>query len=166
MTERHKERLKTALVTGGGKRLGAAIVRELAAAGLAVAVHANRSRAPADALVEELRAEGHVAVRVDGDLRDADCPALLFDEAEAALGPIEMLVNNAAIFRFDRLATLTLENLDAHLDVDLVAPLILCRELATRLPPDDGRIHITRSVLMGDGLYGEMRAGPEVEEEE
>ena len=38
--------------------------------------------------------------------------------------------------------------------------------LATRLPPDDGRIHITRSVLMGDGLYGEMRSGPEVEEEE
>ena len=47
--------------------------------------------------------------------------------------------------------------------VEIVTQLTV---LATRLPPDDGRIHITRSVLMGDGLYGEMRAGPEVEEEE
>ena len=92
----------TALVTGGAKRIGAAIVRDLAAHGFAVAIHANRSAGEANALAAEIEAGGGRAAVVRGDLADADAVARIVPEAVAAIGPLTLLVNNASVFLKDR----------------------------------------------------------------
>ena len=88
---------RTALVTGGAKRIGAALGRALCADGWHVAIHCNRSRADADALAAEL-GRAHVVV---GDLADPDVPRRLIEDADAPERPLGLLVNNASLFDAD-----------------------------------------------------------------
>lgn len=126
---------KTALVTGGARRLGAAIARGLADAGVHVAVHYRRSVDEAVALVEALRGRGVRAAAVAGALDDPrDAPALL-EAATAALGPIDLLVNSASVFPEDSLATLTPESVHHNVDVNALGPLALSRALAAQGRP-------------------------------
>jgi citronellol/citronellal dehydrogenase len=87
---------RIALVTGGARRVGAAIVRELHAAGLAVVIHCNRSRGDAERLAAELRAAraGSAAV-IAADLLDAEAADAVVGAALEALGALDVLVNNA-----------------------------------------------------------------------
>src|SRR5262245_33977364 len=89
---------RAALVTGGAKRVGLAITRALAQAGYAVAVHANTSRAEADAVCADIRSEGGHAQAVQADLSDHAQVLKLIPAATAALGPLTLLVNNASMF--------------------------------------------------------------------
>lgn len=87
---------RTALVTGGGRRIGAAIVRALAEAGATVWVHCNRSRPDAKALLATLgpRAGGVLSA----DLASPDARAAFYDEARRRSGGIDIWINNAAVF--------------------------------------------------------------------
>lgn len=124
-----------ALVTGGAQRLGAAMVRELARRGLAVAIHCHESRAEADALVDDLRAEGVETAVVVADLLDRDATAALVPAAAAALGrPLSVLVNNASIFEFDTFETATWESWDRHIGSNLRAPFELIQAFARQAP--------------------------------
>jgi NAD(P)-dependent dehydrogenase (short-subunit alcohol dehydrogenase family) len=89
---------RTALVTGGAKRIGRAIVEDLAAHGFAVAIHCNRAREEADSLAGKIRSAGACAAVVQADLTDRSQTQALIAEAAQALGPIGLLVNNASIF--------------------------------------------------------------------
>ncbi len=89
---------KVALVTGAGKRIGRAIAIALARAGADVVVHANRSRGGAEEVARRVRALGRRAAVVTADLADRKACAGLVAEAVAALGRVDVLVNNAAIF--------------------------------------------------------------------
>lgn len=114
------------LVTGGGKRLGAAIAREVARAGHEVVIHYGRSQGEAEALAAEL---GGRAVR--GDLSDlADVPGLFARACEG--GPVDGLVNSASQFEYDRP-----EAIDAALAarlyaVNCTAPAMLAAALAAQ----------------------------------
>jgi NAD(P)-dependent dehydrogenase (short-subunit alcohol dehydrogenase family) len=127
-----------ALVTGGARRIGRALVLALADAGFAVAIHHHRSRSQADALVAEIARAGGKAVALAADLADEAALRNLLPEASAALGPIGVLVNNASIFGNDTVATATRESWDSHLAVNLRAPFVLIQEFAARLPPEAG----------------------------
>nr|WP_155073026.1 SDR family NAD(P)-dependent oxidoreductase [Streptomyces taklimakanensis] len=133
------------LVTGAGAGIGAAIARAFAAQGARVAVHHVANRAPApvgvrwehaapdaaavDALVSELGG----AVAVSADLASPDAAARLFDEVVERLGPVDVLVNNAAHCESpDTLDALTAEGLERHYRVNSVAPALLTAELARR----------------------------------
>ncbi|MGH8822544.1 MAG: SDR family NAD(P)-dependent oxidoreductase, partial [Rhodoferax sp.] len=87
---------KRALVTGGSGGIGAAICRRLAQDGLHVLVHANRNLAAAQALVQEILAQGGDAQAVAFDVTDAAATASAL-EALLQDGPIQVLVNNAGI---------------------------------------------------------------------
>src|SRR6185312_2843656 len=90
-----------ALVTGGARRIGRAIVEDLAAHGWAVAIHYNHSHAEAEELAADVRAKGGRAALVHADFGDPTCVDRVTAEAAAALGPLTLLVNNASIFEKD-----------------------------------------------------------------
>jgi NAD(P)-dependent dehydrogenase (short-subunit alcohol dehydrogenase family) len=85
------------LVTGGSRGIGAGICRVLAARGHPVAVNYASNRAAADAVVAAIQAAGGTAAAIPGDVADADQLEAMFAAAEAALGPLAHLVNNAGI---------------------------------------------------------------------
>ncbi|MBW4023518.1 MAG: SDR family oxidoreductase [Proteobacteria bacterium] len=123
---------RTALVTGGGKRLGRAIVEVLAEAGFAVAIHYNRSAEEAEALAAGLSATPAVALQAD--LADEGAVAALVGRAEAALGPVGVLVNNASVFERDEWQDVTRESWDRHMEPNLRAPFLLTQRMAAALP--------------------------------
>jgi len=123
-----------ALVTGGAKRLGAAMARALARAGFDVTLHVHRSRGEAEALAEALRAQGRRAHVVQADLaREAEVAPMVAD-AISALGPLGVLVNNASVFERDEWDDVTRDSWDAHLEPNLRAPFRLTQDFARALP--------------------------------
>jgi len=126
--------LKTALVTGGAKRIGKAIVEDLAAHGFAVAIHANASLAQAEELAGEVRTQGGKAAAIVADLTDTAAVAALMAKAVAALGPIGLLVNNASLFKKDSLDEFDETVWDRHFALHVKAPSLLARDFAAQLP--------------------------------
>ena len=124
-----------ALVTGGGKRIGRAIVLELARAGFDVVIHYRSSAEAAEAVAEEARALGRRAATVRADLAVEAEGAGLIDSATAAIGePLAVLVNNASVFEDDRVGSLGRETWDAHLETNLRAPIVLAEAFAAQAP--------------------------------
>lgn len=119
---------RTAIVTGGAKRIGAALCRALAVDGWHVLIHCNRSRDEADALAGEI---GNAAV-VCADLADPDAASRIVAGLEG-LPPARLLVNNASLFAYDAAHDFTVQGWDAHVAVNLRAPLLLAQALADRV---------------------------------
>jgi NAD(P)-dependent dehydrogenase (short-subunit alcohol dehydrogenase family) len=126
----------TALVTGGAKRIGRAIVEDLAAHGFAVAIHANRSVADAEALASRIVADGGRAVAISADLTDMAAAGGLIGLAEEALGPVSLLVNSASTFEDDSVLDFDWETWDRHFAIHLKAPALLSKTFAEALPQD------------------------------
>jgi NAD(P)-dependent dehydrogenase (short-subunit alcohol dehydrogenase family) len=126
---------RTALVTGGAKRIGRAVVEDLAAHGYAVAIHCHRSRKAAAALAAGLAARHGVATAVvAADLADLDKSADVVGRASEALGPIGLLVNSAAIFEADTLETVDAGSWSRHMAINAAAPVLLAQAFAAALP--------------------------------
>jgi NAD(P)-dependent dehydrogenase (short-subunit alcohol dehydrogenase family) len=124
------------LVTGGARRIGRAIVEDLAHHGFGVAIHCNRSSAEGEVLATSIRAAGGIAAVVEADLMDMDQVEKLVAAAEAAIGPLSIVVNNASIFENDSVADFTWHGWDAHFDIHVKAPVALARALAEAIPAD------------------------------
>jgi len=129
-----KTHRRVALVTGAGKRIGRAISLGLAADGWDVALHFHRSQAQTDALAAEISGLGVKAVALRCDLGKADQVPGLIAECQRRLGAPTCLVNNAALFEYDDLASLETEKWHLHLNVNLLAPLLLARAFAAGIP--------------------------------
>ena len=124
----------TALVTGAGRRLGRAIALDLARAGWRIGVHCHASKADALDLVAEIERGGGQAAPLVADLARTEALAPLVEACAERLGPPTLLVNNAARFAWDSIATLDEASWDAHLDVNLRAPVFLAQAFASTLP--------------------------------
>jgi NAD(P)-dependent dehydrogenase (short-subunit alcohol dehydrogenase family) len=116
---------RTAIVTGGAKRIGARIARALAADGWHLLIHCNRSLDEARGLAAEL---GNAAV-VEAPLEDPGAAATIFSGL-AGLPPPRLLVNNASRFSFDSALEFGLADWQAHMDVNLRAPALLSQVFA------------------------------------
>ncbi|UCI32823.1 SDR family oxidoreductase [Mesorhizobium sp. B4-1-4] len=123
-----------ALVTGGAKRIGKAIVEDLAGHGFAVAIHSNRSHDEADALAARINKAGGRAVAVGADLTDMADVAGLIGRARAALGPISLLVNNASLFVDDSVEDFDWQSWDRHFAIHVKAPALLAQSFVRSLP--------------------------------
>ncbi|MGA7965615.1 MAG: SDR family oxidoreductase [Gammaproteobacteria bacterium] len=141
---------RVALVTGGARRLGAAIVRELHGRGMQVVVHYGTSSAEAGALVAELEARRTGdASAVTADLSDAAAPAELAAFVRERFGRLDMLVNNASVFRSTPLAELTRLNWTRTQDVNLTACVFLVQALAPMLAEHSGSVvNVTDAYLV------------------
>jgi NAD(P)-dependent dehydrogenase (short-subunit alcohol dehydrogenase family) len=117
---------KTALITGG-KRIGAVVAAELARRGMDVALSYQRSKVEAEATAQTVRDAGRQAVVLQANLsRGEDC-ATLVNEAVAALGRLDVLINMASVYRSHALADIDEARWDESLDVDLKAAYLCAR---------------------------------------
>lgn len=125
---------RVALVTGGARRIGRAIALALAEAGFDIALHYRGSADAAEATAAEIRALGRRALPLQAALeREAEVAGLL-PAAQAALGPVGVLVNNAATFERDEWHDATRESWDRHIEPNLRAPFVLAQAFAAGLP--------------------------------
>jgi 3-oxoacyl-[acyl-carrier protein] reductase len=115
---------KVALVTGASKGIGAAIARELAANGAAVAVNYSGSKAEAEKVVAEINKAGGKAIAVQANLADPDAIGPLVDKTVKALGPIDVLVNNAGIYDFVPIENVTPEHFHKQFNVNVLGLLL------------------------------------------
>lgn len=128
------ERLRTALITGSAKRIGRAIAEDLAANGFSVAIHANGSIGEAEELVAELRRKGYRAAALQADLTDIGETGALVAKASEALGPLDLLVNNASVFQHDSARSFNAATWALHFDLHVRAPSILAAAFAQQMP--------------------------------
>lgn len=129
----------TALVTGAGRRLGHAIALHLARMGWRVGVHYHHAEDEAMALVGAIEALGGKACALQADLAEVAVLPPLIAACASRLGAPTCLINNAARFEWDDIATLDPAGWQAHLDVDLRAPVFLTKAFAEILPePQQG----------------------------
>ncbi|HEX8663187.1 MAG TPA: SDR family oxidoreductase [Beijerinckiaceae bacterium] len=126
--------MRTALVTGGARRIGQAIVKRLASDGWAVAIHCHRSGREAEALGRAIQAAGGRAAVIEADLADAAAVRSIVARAGAALGPVTLLVNNASVFEPDDIGSLDEAVWERHFGVNLRAPVFLAGDFAGQLP--------------------------------
>jgi NAD(P)-dependent dehydrogenase (short-subunit alcohol dehydrogenase family) len=122
-----------ALVTGGAARVGRAIALALAGAGMDVAIGYHRSEAAARRTVRDLQACGARAVALRADLRDTRAVSRLVAGAARALGGLDVLVNNAALFYSTPLRATTRARYDALLDLNLRGAFFCTQAAAARM---------------------------------
>lgn len=125
-----------ALVTGGARRIGHALVLACADAGFDVAIHCRTIDDEAEAAAAAVRSKGRKATLLAGDLRHEAANVALVSGAETELGPVTLLVNSASLFEDDDFYTMSRASWHAHMEVNLRAPLVLSQAFARRLPAD------------------------------
>jgi NAD(P)-dependent dehydrogenase (short-subunit alcohol dehydrogenase family) len=124
-----------ALVTGGARRLGRAMALALAQRGHDVVVHYAGSGEEAAEVVAEIGALGRRAVAVQSDLLEDARTATLIARAREAIGaPLAVLINNASIFEYDRLGSITADSWERHIASNLRAPVMLTQDFAAQAP--------------------------------
>jgi 3-oxoacyl-[acyl-carrier protein] reductase len=138
---------KVALVTGASKGIGAAIARELAARGAAVAVNYSGSKAAAEKIVAEINGSGGKAIAVQANVADpAGIPAFI-DAVATQLGPIDILVNNAGIYEFGSLDQITPEHFHKQFNLNVLGLLLVTQAAVARFNPAGGSIINIGSVV-------------------
>jgi pteridine reductase len=131
-----------ALVTGGAVRVGQSIVRDLAARGYRVAVHASTSLDRAQDLVKELTAEGREAAAFGAELRDEDATRAMIDRVRRHFGRLDALVNSAAIWAPTPLDNTAADDLRHFFEVNTLSTFICCQHagLIMKDQPSGGAI--------------------------
>jgi len=131
---------KSALVTGGARRIGRSIALSLAHAGADITITYRESASDAEDCAHAITAQGRRAQVVFCDVRSEGSVREAVDQAAAFHGRIDILVNNAAIFETAPLDQITLEQWDAMLDTNLRGPFLFAREALPHLRAAQGRI--------------------------
>jgi 3-oxoacyl-[acyl-carrier protein] reductase len=156
---------RVALVTGAGRGIGRAVAKRLAEDGCAVAVNYRSSAEAAQALVEEITAAGGTAQAFAGDVSDPEAVKKLFEDVKNALGPVEILVNNAGRTQDGLLMRMKDSDWDNVLDADLKSVFLCTREaIRNMVRAKWGRIINISSVVgltgnPGQANYGAAKAG-------
>jgi 3-oxoacyl-[acyl-carrier protein] reductase len=156
---------RVALVTGGSRGIGRSVAETLAADGHRVAVNYHHSAGDAAAVVAGIRDAGGDAVAVAADVGDADAVAAMVTEVAEALGPVEILVNNAGITRDDLLLRMDPEEWDEVIRTNLRSAYLCTRAvLRGMLRARWGRIVSVSSVAgiagnPGQANYAAAKAG-------
>jgi len=119
---------RVALVTGGGRRVGAVVVRALAARGWSVAIHANRSLAEARQAVEHLEAAGVAGLAVTANMRDEGTVRAMVHRVTDHFGRIDAVVTCASIWTPGSLEDVTADDLRSHFEVNCIGTFVTAQE--------------------------------------
>lgn len=139
---KHQDLLgRRALVTGGSRGIGAAIARELAGRGAAVALSYSSNQAAALSVVSQIEAAGGRAQALQADLLQATAAHGLVEQAARALGgPLDLLVNSAGMAEFAAIDAVDAEHIDRHFALNVRAPALLSAAFVRQFAGGDGRI--------------------------
>ena len=137
---------KVALVTGGSRGIGAAIAKRLAADGAMVAITYTKGADAAASVVEAIKSAGGKAIAVQADATDADQVKAAIDKTVAALGKLDVFVNNAGTAIPKKFEETTLEELDRVIDINLRGAFV-ATQAALKHMNDGGRIILIGSCV-------------------
>ncbi len=141
-----------ALITGGAKRVGRALALRLAEKGYDLTVHYRSGEGEAQALRSDIMAMGRQCRLIRANLSDGQTAARLCALAQEAtpMPPVTVLVHNASLFARDTLEQVTYSELDAHMRINLYAPVLLTQSFLAQLPEGaEGNV-----VALVDGMRG------------
>lgn len=145
---------KVAVVTGASKGIGAGIAKELAAAGAAVVVNYASDQSGAEAVVNEIIQAGGQAIAVAGDVSRLADVARLFSQATASYGRLDVVVNNAGVYRSGTLDSITEEDFHWQFNTNVLGPLLVVQESLKHFGPNGGSV-----VNIGSGASSSHPAG-------
>jgi 3-oxoacyl-[acyl-carrier protein] reductase len=154
---------KVAVVTGASKGIGAGIAKYLAGEGAAVVVNYASSKAGADRVVAEITAEGGKTVAVQGDVSKAADVKRLFAEAVRAFGRLDVLVNNAGVYRFGPIESVSESEFHRHYNTNVLGLILAIREALKHFGSDGGSVINISSIVSTDprpqtALYSSTKA--------
>ena len=118
-----------AIVTGGGRRVGAVIARHLAVAGYRLVIHANRSIDAARELASDLSAQGHESIAGLANFCDEESLRRMIDDAQTHFGRIDALVNSAAIWTRKPLEQITAADVRTHFEINTLGTFLCCQHV-------------------------------------
>jgi len=131
---------KVAIVTGASKGIGAAIAKGLAAAGAAVVVNYASSPEGADRVIAEIARKGGRAIAVKADVSKAADVQHLFGETKKAFGALDVLVNNAGVYRFAPIEEVTEDEFHREFNINVLGVLLASKEAMKYFGPDGGSV--------------------------
>ncbi len=155
---------RKALITGASRGIGAAIARRFAAEGADIAITYLNSSDDAACVARQIEAGGRAAHLMKVDAGNADAVRACVHEANAALGGLNILINNAGIFAGAQVSEAVDEDFERIVAVNLRAPFIASREAAALMSPGDRIINMAssfglRAPAPGLGLYAMTKFG-------
>ncbi|MBA8885008.1 SDR family NAD(P)-dependent oxidoreductase [Dokdonella fugitiva] len=145
---------KVAVVTGASKGIGAGIAKGLAAAGASVVVNYATSKEGADRVVAQIVAGGGKAIAVQGDVAKSADVQRLFAETKRAFGKVDVLVNNAGVYRFASLDEVTEEEFHRQFNTNVLGLLLSTQEASKHFTGDGGSVINISSVASQLGMAG------------
>jgi 3-oxoacyl-[acyl-carrier protein] reductase len=159
------ESSKVAIVTGASRGIGAAVAERLAKDGFAVVINYSGDPKPAEALAHEINSKGGRALTAKADVGDAKAVRGMFDAAEAALGGVDVLINNAGIMKLAKIADSDDAAFDQQIAVNLKGSFNTMREAAKRLRNGGRIVNFSTSVvgvkLETYGIYAATKSAVE-----
>ena len=131
---------KVAVVTGASKGIGAGIAKGLAAEGASVVVNYSSSKEDADRVVSDIKANGGEAIAVKGDVAKAADMQRLFAETKKTFKRLDVLVNNAGVYKFIPLEQITEEEFHREFNINVLGTLLATKEAANYFGPNGGSV--------------------------
>src|SRR5258708_17864341 len=145
---------KVAIVTGASKGIGDGIATAVGAASARVAVNYSSDRQGAERVAQAITDNGGEAIAVGADVSKAAEVARLFKEVHSAFGRLDVLVNNAGVFRFGAFAEITEESFHLHYDINVLAAILTVQEAIKWFAADGGRTLNLRSFFRAVPVAG------------
>jgi 3-oxoacyl-[acyl-carrier protein] reductase len=147
---------KVAIVTGASKGIGGGIATALAAEGARVAVNYSADREGAERIVKTVIENGGEAIAVGADVSKAADVARLFKEVDSAFGKLDVLVNNAGVFRFGALTDITQESFHFHYNINVLGVILAVQEAIKRFGTEGGSIINLSSIVGSHPVAGAL----------
>lgn len=147
---------KVAVITGSSKGIGAGIAKEYAREGAKVVVNYSSSKESADKVVEEITQNGGTAIAIQADISKISEIKRLFEETKKAYGRLDILVNNASVWRYEKLEDISEETFQLQINTGLMAHMFCAQQAVAMFGENGGSIINLSSTISLNPIPGTL----------